>query len=160
MTPWKRPRCWKRLAGGEGDNRGWDGWVASLTQWSRVWTRSRSWWWTGKPGVLQSMGSQRVGHDWATELTDSSGGRCSGHGKRQVGVCGLPSCQCLSFSGTMSLLHTSGDLPVYCPIDDSLYYISSFFYLEPDDGPIVSEPRCVDKRVCICVCVRGLKKGD
>ena len=61
--------CWERLkAGGEGDDRGWDSWMASLTQWTWVWVRSRSWWWTGKPGVLQSMESQRVGHDWATEL--------------------------------------------------------------------------------------------
>ena len=55
-------------AGGEGDNRGWDGWMASLTQWTWVWVNSGSWWWTGKPGMLQFMGSQRVGHDWATEL--------------------------------------------------------------------------------------------
>ena len=65
----KRPWCGERLkAGGEGDNRGWDGWMASLTRWTWVWVGSGSWWWTGKPGVLQSMGSQRVGHDWATEL--------------------------------------------------------------------------------------------
>ena len=56
-------------AGGEGDNRGWDGWMASPTQWTWVWVSSASWWWTGRPGVLQSMGSQRVGNDWATELT-------------------------------------------------------------------------------------------
>ena len=69
LTHWKRPWCWERLkAGGEGDNRGWDGWMASLTQWTWVWASSGSWRWTGKPGVLQSMGSQRVGHDWATEL--------------------------------------------------------------------------------------------
>ena len=61
----KRPWCWERLkVGGEGDNRGWDGWIASPTQWTWVWVSSRSWWWTGKPVVLQSMGSQRVGHDW------------------------------------------------------------------------------------------------
>ena len=70
LTHWKRPWCWERLrAGGEGDDRGWDGWMASPTQWTWVWISSRSWWWTGKPGVLQSMGSQRVGHDWVTELT-------------------------------------------------------------------------------------------
>ena len=58
--------CWERLkAGGEGFDRGWDGWIASLTRWMRVWASSRSWWWTGKPGVLQSMGSQRIGYDWA-----------------------------------------------------------------------------------------------
>ena len=55
-------------AGGEGDDRGWDGWMASLTQWTWVWVSSRSWWWTEKPGKLQSMRSQRVRHDWATEL--------------------------------------------------------------------------------------------
>ena len=55
-------------AGGEGDNRGWDGWMASLTRWTWVWVSSRSWWWTGKPGILQSMRLQRVGHDWVTEL--------------------------------------------------------------------------------------------
>ena len=54
--------------GGEGDDRGWDGWVASLTRWTWVWVNSGSWWWTGRPGVLRFVGSQRVGHDWATEL--------------------------------------------------------------------------------------------
>ena len=64
LTHLKRPRCWERLrAGGKGGNRGWDGWMASL-----VWVGSGSWWWTGRPGVLRLMGSQRVGHDWATEL--------------------------------------------------------------------------------------------
>ena len=61
--------CWEGLgAGGEGDDRGWDGWMASPTQWTWVWVSSGSWWWTGKPGMLQSMGSQRVRHDWETEL--------------------------------------------------------------------------------------------
>ena len=55
-------------AGGEGDDRGWDGWVASLTRWTWVWVNSRSWWWTGRPGVLLFTESQRVGHDWVTEL--------------------------------------------------------------------------------------------
>ena len=63
-------RCWEGLgAGGEGDNRGWDGWMASPTQWTWVWVNSRSWWWTGRPGVLWFMGSQRVGQteqlNWA-----------------------------------------------------------------------------------------------
>ena len=50
---------WERLrAGGEGDDRGWDGWMASPTQWTWVWVDSRSWWWTGRPGVLSFMGSQ------------------------------------------------------------------------------------------------------
>ena len=65
----KRPWCWERLkAGGEGDDREWDGWMASPTRWTWVWVSSRSWWWTGKPGVLHSMGSQRVRHDGVTEL--------------------------------------------------------------------------------------------
>ena len=69
LTHQKRPWCWERLkVGGEGDDTGWDGWMASLTQWTWVWVSSRSWWWTGKPGMLQSMGSQRVRHDWVTEL--------------------------------------------------------------------------------------------
>ena len=55
-------------AGGEGDDRGWDGWMASPTRWAWVWVNSGSWWWTGRPGVLQFMGLQRVGHDRATEL--------------------------------------------------------------------------------------------
>ena len=57
-----------RLKVGEGDNRGWDGWMASLTQWTWVWVNSGSWWWTGRLRMLQSMGSQRNGHNWATEL--------------------------------------------------------------------------------------------
>jgi len=65
----KRPWCWERLgAGGEGDDRGWDGWMASPTRWTWVWVDSGNWWWTGRPGVLRFMGSQRVGRDWATEL--------------------------------------------------------------------------------------------
>ena len=55
-------------AGGEGDDRGWNGWMTSPTQWTWVWASSESWWWTGRPGVLQSMGSPRVRHDWETEL--------------------------------------------------------------------------------------------
>ena len=69
LTHWKRPWCWERLrAEGEGDGRGWGGWMASPTQWKWVWVISGSWWWTRRPGVLQSVGSQRVGHDWATKL--------------------------------------------------------------------------------------------
>ena len=69
LTHWKRLWCWEGLgAGGEEDDRGWDGWMASLTQWTWIWVNSGSWWWTGRPGVLWFMGSQRVRHDWATEL--------------------------------------------------------------------------------------------
>ena len=71
LTHWKRPWCWERLkGGGEGDDRGWDGWMASPTRWTWIWENSMGWWWTGKTGVLQSMGSQRVRHDWTTELMD------------------------------------------------------------------------------------------
>ena len=59
MTHLKRPWCWERLkVGGEGDDRGWDGWIASPTWWTWVWESSGSWWWTGKPSMLQSMGLQ------------------------------------------------------------------------------------------------------
>ena len=68
LTHLKRPWCRERLrAGGEGDDRGWDGWMASLTQWTWVWVISGNCWWIGRPGVLQFMGSQKVRHDWATE---------------------------------------------------------------------------------------------
>ena len=69
LTHWKRPWCWGKLnAGEEGGDRGWDGWMASSTQWTWVWTSSGRWWRTGKSGVLQSMGSQRVRDDWVTGL--------------------------------------------------------------------------------------------
>ena len=68
LTHWKRLWCWEGLGAGEGDNRGWDGWMASLTRWTWVWVNSGSWWWKRRHGVLRFMGSQRVGHDWATEL--------------------------------------------------------------------------------------------
>ena len=61
--------CWEGLvAGEEGDDRGWDGWMASLTRWMQVWVNAWSWWWTGRPGVLWFMGLQTVRHDWATKL--------------------------------------------------------------------------------------------
>ena len=89
-TWFKEPTHWKRLwyeirlkAGGEGDDRWWDGWMASPTRWTWVWANSRCWWWTGKPGLLQSIGSQRVRHDqvtkqywtdiWIWELNDKEG---------------------------------------------------------------------------------------
>ena len=69
LTHLKIPQCWERLwAGGEGDDRGWNGWMASLTQWTWFWVDSGSWWWTGMSGMLQFMMSQRVRHDWGTEL--------------------------------------------------------------------------------------------
>ena len=70
LTRWKRPWCWERLkAGGEGDDRGWDGWMASPSGWTWVWTSSESWWWTRKPGMLQSVGLQRV-RKWLSDWTE------------------------------------------------------------------------------------------
>ena len=69
LTHWKRLWCWEGLgAEGEGDYRGWDRWMASPMWWTWVWVDSGSWWWTGRPGVLQFMGLQRARHDWVTEL--------------------------------------------------------------------------------------------
>ena len=69
LTHWKRFWCWEGLgAREEGDDRGWDGWMALPTRWTWVWVNSGSWWWTGRTGVLRFMGSQRVGHNWVTEL--------------------------------------------------------------------------------------------
>ena len=73
LTHWKRPWCWERLkAGGERDDRGWDGWMTSLTQWTWVWVNSGSWWWTGRPGALHVVHgvakSQTRLRDW-TELS-------------------------------------------------------------------------------------------
>ena len=74
LTHWKRLWCWEGLgAGGEGDDREWDGWMASPTRWTWVWVNSGSWWWTGRPGMLRFMGSHRVGHDWVTELNWTEG---------------------------------------------------------------------------------------
>ena len=70
-----------------GDNTGWDGWMASPTRWTWAWTSSGSWWWTGKPGVLQSMGSQRVRHNWATELTKQKQNRLRWGGKNTQKYC-------------------------------------------------------------------------
>ena len=70
IDSWKRPWCWERLkVGEEGDDRGWDGWMASPTRCTWVWASSGRWWWRENPGMLQSMELQRVGHDWTTELT-------------------------------------------------------------------------------------------
>ena len=74
LTYWKRPWCWERLkVGGEGDDRGWDGWMASLTQWTWVWVNSGSWWWTGRPGMVWFMGLQRV-KTWLSNWTELNWG--------------------------------------------------------------------------------------
>ena len=94
LTHWKRLWCWEGLgAEGEGDDRGWDGWMASLTRCTWVWVNSSSWWWTGRPGVLWFMGLLRVRHNWATELNwtelmgfpGSSDGKASAYNARDLG---------------------------------------------------------------------------
>ena len=91
LTHWKRPWCWERLkVGGEGDDRGWDGWMESLSWGTWIWISSGSSWWTGKPGVLQSMGSQRVRHDWVTELNWWENEK----GQRQIVVMVAQQCKC------------------------------------------------------------------
>ena len=70
LTHWKRPWCWEKLkGGGEEDNRGLDGWMASLTQQTRVWASSRSWWWTGKPSVLAVHGVTKS-RTWLSNWTE------------------------------------------------------------------------------------------
>ena len=93
LTHLKRPWCWERLKSGEGDDRGWDGWMASLTWWTWVWARSGCWWWTGKPGVLQSMELQRVGHDWATKLNWKHRGICPEGATLPLGGASYSLCQ-------------------------------------------------------------------
>ena len=88
LTLWKRSWCWERLkAGGKRDNRGWDGWMASPTWWTLVWVISGSWWWTGKPGLPQSMGSEIVGYHWMTELNWTSEGCTGAHSSKSHWIC-------------------------------------------------------------------------
>ena len=92
----RRLWCWAKLkAAGEGDDRGWDGWMASLIQWTRVWASSRKWWRIGKPGVLQSTGPQRVRHDWVTEQQHD--GKDWNHGVLEILAlsCSFPFTQCV-----------------------------------------------------------------
>ena len=73
LTHWKRLWCWEGLgAGGEGDDRGWDGWMASLTRRIWVWVNSGSWWWTGRPGVLQFMGGLACCNSWGRKESDTN----------------------------------------------------------------------------------------
>ena len=87
LTHWKRPRCSEGLgARGEGDDRGWHGWMASLTQWAWVWVNSESFWWTGRPGMLRFMGSKRVRHDWAIELNWTMASKWSRESKSHASI--------------------------------------------------------------------------
>ena len=113
---WKRPWCCERLrAGGEGDDRGWDGWMASLTQWTWVWASSRRWWRTGKPGVLQSMGEQRAGQNLAAEHQQHAKGASTKAAKLNVHNLGLKwtpfifnLCHKYWGGGSVSLLEVKG----------------------------------------------------
>ena len=88
LMHWKRSWCWEKFrAGGKGDDTGWDGWMVSPTGWAWVWAISRGWWWTGKPALLQSMGSQRVGHNWVTELKLNQSGLLPNCPPRPKTVC-------------------------------------------------------------------------
>ena len=102
-------------AGGEGDDKGWDGWMASLTRWMWIWVNFGSWWWTGRPGVLRFMRSQRVRHDWVTELnwTEWSNGFPyflqfkSEFGKKEFMICAIlisQSCFCWLYRASPSWL--------------------------------------------------------
>ena len=87
LIHWKRPWCWEGLgAGGEGDDRGWDGWMASQTRWTWVRVKSGSWWLTGRPDVLRFMGSQRVRHDWEAELNWTEVPSVGGEGQYRKGI--------------------------------------------------------------------------
>ena len=99
LTRWKRHWFWERLkAGGEWDDRGWDGWMASPTQWTWVWVNSWSWWWTWRPGVLHPMMSQTA-HDWVTELIDMCFFKVSQ-------FCSICMCLCLCGNHTSSVTIT------------------------------------------------------
>ena len=117
LTHWKRLWCWEGLgAGRERDDRGWDGWMASLTRWTWVWVNSGSWWWTRGPGVLQFMGSQRVGHDWVTELNWT----CSLSWLAKLVLCSDWQTPCLHFTligwlQACTSLWLAESLPVLCP---------------------------------------------
>ena len=142
LTHWKRLWCWEGLGtGGEGDDRGWDVWMASPTEWTWVWVISRSWWWTGRPGVLQFMVSQRVGHDWATELKIFFVQFC-------VFLSPLPNIFCFCQAHTISVLYWA-QLCMKCSlgISNFLEEISSlslaivflyFFALNTEEGFLIS----------------------
>ena len=123
LTHWKRPWWWERLkAGGEGDDRGWDGWMASPTQWTWIWASSRRWWRTGRPGMLQSMGSQRVGHNLAAEQKPFIYLATSGLSCRMWGLC------CIMWD---LWLWWVGSGVAVCRLSYCLIYVSPQF---PDQG--------------------------
>ena len=113
LTHWKRPWYWERLkAGGEGDDIGWAGWMASPIQWTWVWVNSGSWWWTGRSGMLWFMGLQRVRHDWATELELERG---MGVGDDMDWELGINKCKLLyvKWINNKALLYSTGNCIQY-----------------------------------------------
>ena len=126
--------CPRWKAGGEGDNRRWDGWMASLTWWTWVWANSRSWWWTGKPSVLQSMGLWRVRHDWAIDLM-SIESVMSSNKLILLSPSVAPSSSCLQTfpafgSFPMSQLFASGDQSIGASMSALPMNIQGLFLLE------------------------------
>ena len=115
LTHLKRPWCWERLrARGEGDDRGWDSWMASPTQWTWVWVNSGSWWWTGRPGMLWFMGLQRVKRNWVTELNWTRWSGCSGGrdlGRPKVHWCLLAGVLICGQEGPLRLLSSPQQQP-------------------------------------------------
>ena len=115
--------CWKGLgAGGKGDDRGWDGWMASPTRWTWVWVNSGRWWWTGRPVMLWFMGSQRVGHDWATELNWTE--------LKQYMSLSLPKPQRLIFTKQSHSTNTFLFFSFWNVSNNTLIWISFFLYHE------------------------------
>ena len=120
LTHWKRPWCWERLkAGWEGDDIGWDVWMQSPTRWTWVWINSRSWWWIGRPDMLQSMGWQRVGHNWATELNwfhSCQGEQRSSNPHTFPVLLGFPQPQAWFSTVAKSLKRTLAGFTFTCPL--------------------------------------------
>ena len=102
----KRLWFWEGLGAGEADDGGWDGWMASRTRWTWIWVNSGSWWWTGRPGMLRFMGSQRVRHDWVTELNWTEGGSGNKESACNAGDLGLtPGLGLLGIKGPWTILY-------------------------------------------------------
>ena len=109
LTHWERPWWWEWLkVEGEGDDRGWDVWISSPTQWTWIWVNSGSWWWTGRPGVLKSMRLQRVRHDWATELNWTKALK-----QNTMPITGNPPRDCKDRKGSLILIWPRGFSPLH-----------------------------------------------
>ena len=168
--------------GGEGDDRGWDGWMASPTQWTWVWVDSGSWLWTWRPGVLQFMGSQRVGHDWAAELNciPFKGHKCMymyySYYINGVGLlCSCPRCPwtwqnqslvsvLLSWQSLLifaPLFHLFIFLTMFLALTGALYWtpFSIYFLLTPSLTEPLSGSSLLQRNLWICPIVHSLVFG-